>query len=168
MAAARCRLWSVFVLIYLKLEMLFTVSSLSSDNETSIQHYHQPLSLLSASADKSMMIWRPDGETGVWLNQVRVGDIGGMTMGFYGGLWSSDGRKIMAHGWNGAFHLWTDDDGMFVSLPISLSLNPTYFHTHLLITHSHSHPMPFLSRSLAHMRFQYVRVTHSLSFGIIS
>ncbi|RUS29085.1 WD40-repeat-containing domain protein [Jimgerdemannia flammicorona] len=79
-----------------------------------VKRYHQPMALVSASSDKSMMIWRPDTETGVWLNQVRVGEIGG-TLGFYGGLFGPDGRFILAHGYNGAFHLWknigTDEDG---------------------------------------------------------
>lgn len=67
----------------------------------------QPLCLLSASMDKTMMIWRPDDkQNGVWMNEVRVGELGGNTLGFYGGLFSPDGKKILAHGYNGAFHLW--------------------------------------------------------------
>ena len=70
--------------------------------------YTQPLCLLSASMDKTMMIWRPqEEENGVWINEVRVGEIGGNTLGFYGGLFSPDGQQILAHGYNGAFHLWT-------------------------------------------------------------
>ncbi|GAB5592388.1 Elongator subunit elp2 [Umbelopsis nana] len=70
------------------------------------QRLHQPMRILSASSDKSMMIWRPDPDTGVWINEVRVGEIGGNTLGFYGGLFSPDGRHIIAHGSNGSFHLW--------------------------------------------------------------
>lgn len=62
--------------------------------------------ILSASSDKSMMIWQPDPDTGVWINEVRVGEIGGNTLGFYGGLFSRDGKHIIAHGSNGSFHLW--------------------------------------------------------------
>ncbi|KAL6070511.1 Elongator subunit elp2 [Balamuthia mandrillaris] len=67
---------------------------------------HQPLALLSASMDRTMMIWRPDSASGLWLNEVRVGELGGNTLGFYGGLWSPRGSLILAHGYNGAFHLW--------------------------------------------------------------
>ncbi|KAJ2962988.1 hypothetical protein NQZ79_g1991 [Umbelopsis isabellina] len=67
---------------------------------------HQPMRILSASSDKSMMIWRPDPDTGVWINEVRVGEIGGNTLGFYGGLFGPDGKHIIAHGSNGSFHLW--------------------------------------------------------------
>jgi len=66
-----------------------------------------PACLLSSSMDKTMMIWRPcETEGGVWLNEIRVGELGGNTLGFYGGLFSPDGNFILAHGYNGAFHLW--------------------------------------------------------------
>jgi WD40 repeat protein len=76
---------------------------------------HQPMRILSASSDKSMMIWRPDLDTGVWINEVRVGEIGGNTLGFYGGLFGPDGKHIIAHGSNGSFHLWqniSSDEGI--------------------------------------------------------
>ncbi|KAF9107093.1 Elongator subunit elp2 [Mortierella sp. AM989] len=71
--------------------------------------YHQPMSLLSASTDKSMMIWKPDETTGVWINNTQVGEIGGNTIGFYGGLFGPDGRWILAYGYNGAFHIWKNE-----------------------------------------------------------
>ncbi len=64
------------------------------------------MALLSASMDRSMAIWRPDPETGVWLNDVRVGELGGNALGFFGGLFGPEGLYILAHGYNGAFHLW--------------------------------------------------------------
>ncbi|KAF9274929.1 Elongator subunit elp2 [Linnemannia elongata] len=71
--------------------------------------YHQPMCLLSASTDKSMMIWRPDESTGVWVNNTQVGEVGGNTIGFYGGLFGPDGRWILAYGYNGAFHIWKNE-----------------------------------------------------------
>ncbi|OZJ05779.1 hypothetical protein BZG36_01299 [Bifiguratus adelaidae] len=68
--------------------------------------YHQPMALLSASADKSMMLWKPDPQSGVWSNEVRVGEMGGQALGFLGGLFSPDGSEIVAHGYHGAFHRW--------------------------------------------------------------
>lgn len=38
--------------------------------------------------------------------QVRVGEVGGTTLGFYGGVFSPDGQSILGHGYQGAFHLW--------------------------------------------------------------
>ncbi|CAG8580109.1 9871_t:CDS:10 [Paraglomus occultum] len=68
--------------------------------------YHQPLCLLTSSSDKSMMIWKPEPDTGIWVNSVRVGEIGGYALGLYGGLFAPDGKHILAHGHTGAFHLW--------------------------------------------------------------
>ncbi|CAN0877024.1 Elongator complex protein 2 [Linum grandiflorum] len=67
---------------------------------------HQPQSILSASMDKTMMIWQPEKRTGIWMNVVTVGELSHSALGFYGGHWSSDGQSILAHGYGGAFHLW--------------------------------------------------------------
>ena len=32
---------------------------------------HQPMCLLSASMDKTMILWEPEEETGVWIEKVR-------------------------------------------------------------------------------------------------
>ncbi|CAL1584564.1 unnamed protein product [Knipowitschia caucasica] len=67
---------------------------------------HQPLSLLSASMDKTMILWAPEDDSGVWVEQVRVGEVGGNTLGFFGCQMSPDGSMIMAHAFHGALHLW--------------------------------------------------------------
>uniref|UniRef100_A0A4X2LXC7 Elongator complex protein 2 n=1 Tax=Vombatus ursinus TaxID=29139 RepID=A0A4X2LXC7_VOMUR len=66
----------------------------------------QPMRLLSASMDKTMILWAPDEESGVWLEQVRVGEVGGNTLGFYDCQFSPDGSTILAHAFHGALHLW--------------------------------------------------------------
>ncbi|XP_003995190.2 elongator complex protein 2 isoform X2 [Felis catus] len=66
----------------------------------------QPMRLLSASMDKTMILWAPDEESGVWLEQVRVGEIGGNTLGFYDCQFNEDGSMIIAHAFHGALHLW--------------------------------------------------------------
>ncbi|KAL1924698.1 uncharacterized protein VTP21DRAFT_4352 [Calcarisporiella thermophila] len=73
--------------------------------------YHQPMVLLSASSDRSMMLWKPDPETGIWINQVRVGEVGGAALGFYGGLFGPNGSWIIGHSYHGAFHLWQNVGG---------------------------------------------------------
>lgn len=65
--------------------------------------------LLSASMDKTMIIWALDPESGVWVDQVRVGEVGGNTLGLYGCQFSPDGNTILSHGYQGAFHVWTRD-----------------------------------------------------------
>ncbi|XP_029369470.1 elongator complex protein 2 isoform X2 [Echeneis naucrates] len=69
----------------------------------------QPLSLLSASMDKTMILWAPEEVSGVWVEQVRVGEVGGNTLGFYGCQMSPDGSMILAHAFHGALHLWCKD-----------------------------------------------------------
>ena len=39
-------------------------------------------------------------------SQVRVGEVGGNTLGLYGGVFGPRGDLILAHGYQGAFHLW--------------------------------------------------------------
>ncbi|GFZ16036.1 elongator protein 2 [Actinidia rufa] len=67
---------------------------------------HQPQSILSASMDKTMMIWQPERTTGIWMNVVTVGELSHCALGFYGGHWSPNGDAILAHGYGGSFHLW--------------------------------------------------------------
>ncbi|XP_017789956.1 PREDICTED: probable elongator complex protein 2 [Habropoda laboriosa] len=64
------------------------------------------LRLLSCSLDKSMIIWEPDEITGIWSEKVRVGEVGGNLMGFYGCKFSYNGLNILAHGYQGSFHIW--------------------------------------------------------------
>ncbi|XP_077404393.1 elongator complex protein 2 isoform X2 [Vanacampus margaritifer] len=70
---------------------------------------HESLSLLSASMDKTMILWTPDQASGVWMEQVRVGEVGGNTLGFYGCQMSPDACMILAHAFHGALHLWSKD-----------------------------------------------------------
>ncbi|KAJ3169712.1 Elongator subunit elp2 [Irineochytrium annulatum] len=75
--------------------------------------FHQPLCLVSASADKSLLVWRPDQDGGVWVNESRLGEVGGNSAGFYGGIFSPDGRLILAHGYGGSVQVWgsaSEDD----------------------------------------------------------
>ncbi|XDV34745.1 hypothetical protein PO909_004873 [Leuciscus waleckii] len=69
----------------------------------------QPLKLLSASMDKTMILWGPEEDSGVWVELVRVGEVGGNTLGFYGCQMSPDGSMILAHAFHGALHLWHCD-----------------------------------------------------------
>lgn len=64
------------------------------------------LSILSASMDKTMMIWQPEKTTGIWMNVVTVGELSHCALGFYGGHWSPSGNSILSHGYGGSFHHW--------------------------------------------------------------
>lgn len=62
--------------------------------------------LISASLDKTMVIWEYDKNIKLWIDKVRVGEVGGNTLGFYGGFFGPDGKTILGHSYHGAFHLW--------------------------------------------------------------
>lgn len=76
------------------------------------------LQLLSASADNSLAIWECELSSGVWVCITRLGAISaqkgsttatGSTGGFYIGLWSPDGKKLVSLGRTGSWRLWNYD-----------------------------------------------------------
>lgn len=71
--------------------------------------YSQPLKLISCSLDKTMIIWSFEESTQLWTDTVRVGEIGGNTLGFYGCKFSPDSLSIIGHGYLGSLHLWNYD-----------------------------------------------------------
>lgn len=64
------------------------------------------LQLLSSSMDKTMIIWAIDKEQSLWTEKMRVGDVGGNSLGFYGAKFHSSGKSIVGHGFLGSLHLW--------------------------------------------------------------
>ena len=50
--------------------------------------------------------------------QVRVGEVGGNTLGLYGGIFAPWGDLILAHGYQGAFHLWKKEDSSETDLEL--------------------------------------------------
>ncbi|CAH1104108.1 unnamed protein product [Psylliodes chrysocephalus] len=73
--------------------------------------------LLSASIDKSMIIWEYDENSELWLEKMRVGEIGGNTLGFYGGLFGPTGDTVLGHSYHGAFHIWKNSEKLNCWLP---------------------------------------------------
>ena len=92
--------------------------------ETSLGHGRR-LRLLSSSMDKTMIIWELDDSSGLWMDkvrgwyspgfffiddtlffEVRVGEVGGNTLGYFGGVFSPEGDFLLGHTYQGAFHLW--------------------------------------------------------------
>lgn len=67
------------------------------------------LQLLSSSIDKTLIIWTMQEDDGVWMEKIRVGEVGGNSLGFYGGKFSPDGKSIFGHGFQGSFHIWHQD-----------------------------------------------------------
>ncbi|KAL0841700.1 hypothetical protein ABMA28_013972 [Loxostege sticticalis] len=62
--------------------------------------------LLSSSLDKTLIVWEPE-EGGAWVERVRVGEVGGNGLGFYGSRFGPKGDVFLGHGYNGSFHIWS-------------------------------------------------------------
>lgn len=74
--------------------------------------------LLTASADNTLTIWEQDPVSGVWISAERMGEISvqkgsttatGSTGGFWNGLWSPDGNKVVSLGRTGSWRTWEYD-----------------------------------------------------------
>ena len=64
------------------------------------------LCLLSTSFDFSCYIWANDKKDDLWVNRVRLGQLGGNKNTFFGATYNSDYTQILAYTFNGAFYLW--------------------------------------------------------------
>lgn len=69
------------------------------------------LQLVSTSMDRTMTIWSPTSKGGVWLNQFRMGEFGGLSglfgqMGYFSGCFSMFADYCMGTAFHGSFHLW--------------------------------------------------------------
>ena len=72
--------------------------------------------LLTASADDSLALWREDAASGVWVCATRLGAPGGRkgattatgggAGGFWNGLWAPDGRGVAGVGRTGSWRRW--------------------------------------------------------------
>ncbi|XP_060810838.1 elongator complex protein 2 [Amyelois transitella] len=68
--------------------------------------------LLSSSLDKTLIVWEPESSPhkgegeGAWNERVRVGEVGGNGLGFYGSRFGPKGDSFVGHGYNGSFHIW--------------------------------------------------------------
>jgi elongator complex protein 2 len=50
--------------------------------------------------DKTMVIWRPDAESGVWLEAMRVGEMGGSSpASLFGAVFANSGAYVLGHGY---------------------------------------------------------------------
>lgn len=91
----------------------FVLESVLSGHENWVYGVHwtkEQTQLLSSSMDKTMIIWKYDTNLDIWLESVRVGEVGGNSLGFYGGKFSFDARSIIGHGYQGSLHLWNLDE----------------------------------------------------------
>ncbi|CAD5119082.1 DgyrCDS7727 [Dimorphilus gyrociliatus] len=70
------------------------------------------LSIVSASMDKTLVIWQQGESDELWVEKSRLGDVGGNTLGFYDCKPAPDGSALLAYSFHGAFHMWLYDEGL--------------------------------------------------------
>ena len=58
----------------------------------------QPLTFISASMDKTLVVWSYNEENSVWIDVARAGEIGGNSLGLYGACFDNTGKFVVAHG----------------------------------------------------------------------
>jgi len=98
----------------------------------------------------------------LWMDETRVGELGGNGLGFFGGMIGPEGQHVLAYGYNGGFHLWkqleqghwepqvtvsghfgtVSDVTWHQSLPYLISVRYRHDATplvHHALTHTHSH-----------------------------
>ena len=66
--------------------------------------------------DKSLILWTPSDEEaaeggGIWNETVRVGEVGGNTLGFLGCAISPCGSYLIGYSFTGSLHLWRRREG---------------------------------------------------------
>lgn len=48
-------------------------------------------------------------QSGVWIDDVRLGEVGGQTLGFFGAVFGGGRDCVLAHGYQGALHMWRSE-----------------------------------------------------------
>ena len=64
------------------------------------------LVLLSTSFDFSCYIWNNDKKDDLWVNRVRLGQMGGNKNAFFGAVFNGEYNEILAYTFGGALYLW--------------------------------------------------------------
>lgn len=81
-----------------------------------------PETLLSASADASVIVWRPEGREGIWVPETRLGEVSslkgsttaqGSSGGFWGAVWLG-GDRVGCWGKTGAWRVWAGEEAEWV------------------------------------------------------
>lgn len=101
-------------------EVSWNPRKIREDNNEEFENEND-LTLLSSSADSSIMMWKSDPISGVWFPEVRLGEMAikgastatGSSGGFYCSKWIIDAKTnseiILSNGKTGSFRCWVKD-----------------------------------------------------------
>lgn len=74
------------------------------------------LTLLTASFDFTVCLWKVDKDAGVWMVQTTLGEMSGNKHAFFGAEFLSS-KSIFAFTFNGAFHRWDNEEDIWLNKP---------------------------------------------------
>uniref|UniRef100_A0A1B0ETL0 Uncharacterized protein n=1 Tax=Glossina morsitans morsitans TaxID=37546 RepID=A0A1B0ETL0_GLOMM len=60
--------------------------------------------------DKTLIMWQFSKEEGIWMEKVCLGEVGGCSLGFFSGKFSSDGCSVLGHCYEGEYLLSVSAD----------------------------------------------------------
>lgn len=97
-----------------------SVSSVSwAFRTTPEQRKDSDLIMISSSFDFTVQIWERELQSQVWMNTVRLGQMGGNKNTFYGARLSPNGLKLAAFNYNGCFYVWNRGESLRDWKPIT-------------------------------------------------
>ncbi|PAV64703.1 hypothetical protein WR25_26896 [Diploscapter pachys] len=62
--------------------------------------------LVTSSSDKSIIVWRQKGNDDIWVDEVRLGIVGGQAAGFFSASFLKNARSLVATSYFGGVHGW--------------------------------------------------------------
>lgn len=74
------------------------------------------LTLLSSSLDFTVCLWKVDPSSGIWTVETTLGEMKGNKHSFFGAEFLSE-NQIFAYTYNGAFHRWDYENGVWFTKP---------------------------------------------------
>ncbi|KDD74712.1 hypothetical protein H632_c1119p0, partial [Helicosporidium sp. ATCC 50920] len=62
--------------------------------------------LLTASMDRTMLLWAREETSGLWMTRAALGNAGSNHLGYYTACWSPCAGLVATHGFAGSLHVW--------------------------------------------------------------
>ncbi|CAL9728090.1 elongator complex protein 2 [Monosporozyma unispora] len=98
---------------------------------SSLQWHETRLQLLASTADTALMVWEPDEASGIWVCNLRLGELSskgastatGSSGGFWSCLWftHNDEDFILTNGRTGAWRLWSSKDSLITEQRLAIT-----------------------------------------------
>lgn len=116
----------------LKVCIIFEALIMGHDDWISSLQWHETrLQLLASTADTALMVWEPDQASGIWVCNLRLGEISskgastatGSSGGFWSCLWftHNDEDYILTNGRTGAWRLWSSKDNLVTEQSLAIT-----------------------------------------------